>query len=262
MKRIFVAGYPKSGNTWLCRLLGQLLDAPVAPFAGANPLCVEGLERESDYQIHQLHLRPVDGTAEKREAAIDNAWRFDYRVKMPAGDRLILIIRDPRDVIVSAFHYWQRDTMGEAAEAVCLGKHPLKALGPWQRFIADWLAIEPIMLDHIHTIKYESLLADSVGALRALVSMMALEPALYSLEQYAVAVSLQSFAATRQRIEQDGADRPYGKEIQLRNMRKGISGDWRNSMTRGVGHLVERHCGEMMELLGYERNRDWWKELP
>lgn len=248
---IFVTGYPKSGNTWLARLLGECLDSPVTGFKNANPLCTEGLDRTGKYVIRQLHLRPVSKDDPKRDAAIDNAYRYDWRHRLDG--RIVHIVRDVRDVIVSAHFYWQRKDISETVNAVCNGEHPLRTIGPWQDFVESWFSCPA----YVPPIKYEALSVDAIGVMLGLFREIEIEDVL--LGKIKEAVNAQSFARTRARIEKDGDSRPYGKTIQLRNLRRGFPGDWRNHLTMPDCRYIHEKCGPLLMALGYIQDNDWWK---
>lgn len=86
MRKIIVIGYPKSGNTWITRLTGELLNCPIKGFLYSDHIeeAVEGLVRESEFEVykshHQLHELSSDDIL---------------------SSKLIYIIRDPRDVSIS-----------------------------------------------------------------------------------------------------------------------------------------------------------------
>jgi hypothetical protein len=255
MNRIFVAGYPKSGNTWLARLLGEIYDAPVSRWRSALPLACEGQERRSETVIHQLHLRPVPMNDPPYAEAIDHAYKWDWRQPLRQNDRIVYIVRDVRDVIVSAYFYWQRETFHEAVAAVLDGGHPLGVHGSWQHFQKLWFDALLRSDDDIMVCKYEQLSSRPVEVLDSLTRGRF--PAKWLRE----AVNAQSFEATVKRIQNDGDDRPYGKTIQLRNLRKGVVGDWRNHFTSPLAYAVEEKCGKMLRELGYESKGDWWKNV-
>ena len=56
--RIIVCGYPKSGNTWLTRLVAEIIMSPVVGFwmyPLHNEVAIEGLDRKSDYMCFKAH---------------------------------------------------------------------------------------------------------------------------------------------------------------------------------------------------------------
>jgi len=88
---IVIAGYPKSGNTWLVRLVAELVGCPVAGFLGraGDDIATEGSDRKSNYRCYKSH----HGIDFLRERGIEPA-------------KVIYIIRDPRDVSLSAARYF------------------------------------------------------------------------------------------------------------------------------------------------------------
>lgn len=92
---IFVTGFPKSGNTWLTRLIGDALDSPINAGKNKRALADEGGNRTGEYVIRQHHRFHPDGIT-------------------------IHIHRDPRDVLVSTYFYWRMKTWEDAMERICV----------------------------------------------------------------------------------------------------------------------------------------------
>jgi hypothetical protein len=67
MVDVFVTGIPRSGNTYLSRLIGDALDSPVGGARGAVALATEGQDRPGQHRVMQLHLLPNTAISERGE---------------------------------------------------------------------------------------------------------------------------------------------------------------------------------------------------
>jgi hypothetical protein len=90
-KDIVINGFPKSGNTWLTRLVAELIECPIAGFLGrdAEEIATEGLHRKSEYKCYKSHH--------------DIDFLLDSGIEI---SNIIYIVRDPRDVCLSAARYF------------------------------------------------------------------------------------------------------------------------------------------------------------
>ena len=95
MPKIIVAGYPKSGNTWCCRLLAEVLNSPYAYFlqdGDFRMLEPEGLERPGSWVVVKSH-HTVN----------------EVKKMIATEDRIIVMIRNPWDVYSSALRFFTSD---------------------------------------------------------------------------------------------------------------------------------------------------------
>ena len=95
VKQIIVVGYPKSGCTWATRLVAELVGCPVAGFWGSEKIeiAVEGEERISDYRCYKSHHQLSEVGISPNDQK----------------NRLVYILRDPRDIALSATNHFQFD---------------------------------------------------------------------------------------------------------------------------------------------------------
>lgn len=251
MTEILVVGFPKSGNTWLSRLLGDALDLPIEGIDKAIPLAADEQERHGDGVIRQLHLVPSDDVDERRYPGfVASQWTINPRCYN--GQHIIHILRDPRDVVVAVKEYWEVDTIDKAiSEVVKDGGWPLWGTG-WEKYINLWRSST---LPHIDT-RYEWLHADTALEIRRLCDLMRLK----IVKPLDEVIQRQSIDVKREWIRRadDQAIRlPHGKGAQLKNLRAGRVGDWRTVFTPEQDGLAHEAFGDMLIELGYETDHEW-----
>lgn len=244
---IIVAGYPRSGNTWLSRLLGEVLQAPVTGWRNAVPLAREGLDRASSITVRQLHVKPCY-EFEAKEALL-SAYAFATNAR--TTQYIVHIMRDPRDVAVSVKFYWELDSFADALECVATGAQPLAGVGVWKTFNALWFAVNELWV--LHT-TYESLHSAPESTLRDLTSQMGVSPSVPVKN----AVDAQEIGFKRKLIASEPGDaRPYGSTIQLKHLRKGIVGDWRTQFSQAERELAFAYFQDELLHYGYEEDDAW-----
>ena len=89
----FLISYPKSGNTWTRFLLANLVYSDKSPDFGNIDQLIPGPEGMSKREFNRLPSPRFIRT---------HSW-FDPKYK-----HVIYIVRDPRDMIVSQFHYHRK----------------------------------------------------------------------------------------------------------------------------------------------------------
>ena len=189
---ITVAGYPRSGNVWLCRLLGDALDVPVI----GGSLAAEGQERSSPGYVRQAHLWVGKG----------------HHLNTEVTDGFITIVRDPRDVAVSAAAFWGW-TIDEALDKMIEGPGPLE-LPPWKVFVESWQSVPMV--------RYEDLWTNPKSVLSSLVQSDK------SLDEV---IERQSFAVKREEMRYRGNKYPFGRKAQKNHLRQGGMGEWREVLS-------------------------------
>ncbi len=96
--KLYVVGFPKSGNTWLTRLLARILDIKVK-----NGIMHESLEvaTEVNYELIQNEFNSDSFIAKVH--FLPSAFRNEIEEN---PNYLVYIIRDPKAVVISALFYF------------------------------------------------------------------------------------------------------------------------------------------------------------
>jgi aryl sulfotransferase len=197
---IWLASYPKSGNTWVRALLANYRlpdDEPVdinelgadSTNAAARRTFDEwaGVEAAALDQTVVDRLRPdvyrrmAADSAEDLYLKVHDAWTTDHRGRAmfppDVTSAVVYIIRNPLDVAVSAAHHW--GVAPEAAvERMCDPDHGLtngatrlpdqlrQLVGSWSGHVRSWLDDSGLS---VHVVRYEDLRQDTERALAGIV---------------------------------------------------------------------------------------------
>ena len=237
---IFLVSFPKSGNTWTRFLLANLR-FPDQPATWAN--------------IDRLIPDPT-GTAKRdfvrmpRPRIIKSHECFD-----PRYPRVVYIVRDPRDVVVSQYHYHRK--IRKIEDDSPIEKFVTRFLagetcphGSWGQNIGTWLFTSegnPRFL----LLRYEDLVKDTARELAKVVAFLHLSA---SPEQIAQAVE-RSSADNMRKLEQAQTDQQgltRGSRKDLSFVRAAGSGGWRSELPVPLVARIEAAWGPLMQHLGYE----------
>ena len=237
---VFLVSYPRSGNTWTRFLVANLLH-PHEPATFAN---IERMVPDI-YVNSQVALLRVP-----HPRVLKSHEPFDPRYK-----KVVYIVRDPRDVAVSMYH-WEikRGRIREECPwdeflrmflaGECEGRPT-----SWEENVASWLATRSNR-DGFLLLRYEDMLeqperelgrvADFVG-IKHSESMLARAVELSSAGHMRTAERQQSrvWASTRNTRQ----DKPF--------VRAASSGAWRTDLPDSAARAIETAWGPLMRLLGY-----------
>ena len=191
MSVIWLASYPKSGNTWVRFLLYSAIYGPAK-----NSLDIAK-------KIPDIHRPiPFDPPA---DGALMCKTHFAYTPKHPKADqttKAVLIIRDPRDVFFSALNYRRLSgmTVSQMSDEdfaqryiAAKGDPDFQSLGfgTWESHIRSWQENGTFP---VHTVKYEDLKSNPADSLLEIGTFVGHS---FTAEQVDTAVKASSFDSMR-----------------------------------------------------------------
>jgi aryl sulfotransferase len=270
---VWLASYPKSGNTWTRILLSHLLADSDSPqdindlsVRSSTAISFSALEDFSLLDGSLLHaeeierLRPLFHDADAAETIGGGFVKtHDAYTRLPdgtpllgrAGRAALYIVRDPRDVVVSYAYFIHEDIEGIIATlnnpTGCLIASPQQfrqRLLDWSGHVKSWLDQRDLP---VHVMRYEDLLVDTVGTFSRALDFLGIVADSRQIER---AVRHSSFAEL-QRQEQERGFLEFGVPTPF--FRKGRVGDWREALTPAQVRAIEGAHGETMDRLGYQR---------
>jgi hypothetical protein len=241
---VFLTSYPRSGNTWMRFLVGNLIHQN-------EPVTFLNLERLlPDMYIHSdREMRNMP-----RPRVIKSHECFDPRYK-----RIVYIVRDPRDVAVSNY-YWELKK-GSFSEGFSMQDfvHRWMSSGYWPRIgnwgdhVASWLSTRRNHSDFV-LLRYEDLMSEPEVQLAKVARLLQIDP---TRDRLARAIELSSADRMRKLENKEG-----GKWLQTKYtrqdapfVRKAASGGWKAVLPPESVALIESSWQELMNELGYETVR-------
>ncbi len=256
-KDLYIIGFPKSGNTWLARLIAEATNSNITVMDNKDILHkVENSDdRDGEYQIHKIH----------------------YTQDMPRvlNAKKVYILRDPRDTFVSGFFnnhrfikedwilksnvlkiffdyevrgiskVWRGNIISRFKRYVYLFLKtvffsPKRAhVGNWNEHIRYWTSLEDITV-----VKYEDLLEDTENKLREIFDKLNIE---VSDEKLAQTIENQSFSKKKKAFIEKGDTKNASF------MRSGKKESWRKLVDIKLQDKIESDHQEMMDRYGYQR---------
>ncbi|MCB1002796.1 MAG: sulfotransferase domain-containing protein [Acidimicrobiales bacterium] len=171
-RRVEVVSFPKSGRTWLRMMLGRVL---VARFDLGDVTTLNlGELAAHDRSIPWIRFTHDDNPQDKRVVEIEtdkSAFRH-----VPT----VLLVRDPRDVVVSNFfqvHRRERGADGREATPDEVGAFMRGEVGGLASIVAHqnvWARQRAVLGDGLVVVRYEDLHADARGCLQRIAALAGL----------------------------------------------------------------------------------------
>lgn len=241
---LFIVSYPKSGNTWTRFLLGNLIYQD-------EPITFRNVESRipSIYLFSDRQLLRLPRIFKSHDC-------FDPRYK-----KIIYIVRDPRDVTVSAYHYSIKVkllpdscSMEEFVSLFMSGTFGSGLLadprwGSWYDNVASWLAMQHNR--RFLLLRYEDMLEDAARELRKAADFLGIAA---NPERIARAVELSSADKMREMEKSQSKDWQLTKETRQDKpfVRKARAGTWHSEMPPAAVTRIEEYWGVLMQTLGYQ----------
>lgn len=233
---IYIAAYPKSGSTYLTRLLGDVLNSPTGgcmPAQDYAEIATEGWDRPGPYVVRKGHFVLVDNNT---GPVVPSPHRLAW--KRLTDEKIVFLIRDPRDICVSGAYHW-RCTPAEFLDRMIRGD--VARCGRWDEYCEKYLSRFGPTINFVYDC-YENILESPVKQVDRIMKWLHLLPILSTIQQ---SVNRQSFATRSKGLTE--------QEMRRNNMRLGKVGDWKNHFTQEMNDRIWHEFGWMMERLGYER---------
>ncbi len=225
---IFIVGYPKSGNTWFQDLITAVVYGVHPVFA--PPVLAQTL-------VPDVHKQPY-----YRRFSTPMFFKSHFRPR-PEYRRVVYLVRDGRDVLVSLYHY--ENAMSRSLDLTDLVRKGHPSYGKWQAHVDTWLA-NPHGAEML-VVKYEDLKQNAVQELERFCSFAGIKRDSAFLEMM---VREAAFENMQQREIQSGSGmRAFPRNKLFR--RRGIVGSHKDEMPAALVDEFMAAAGETLKRCGY-----------
>lgn len=272
---VWLASYPKSGNTWTRTFLHNLFGILRGESAEQDinainefttwDLSAKRYEPHIGKSILEATREEIAATRPKIQAEVAAETsglalvKTHHALVMDRGhptlnfavtSGAVYLVRNPLDVAVSFAHHMGAgidDAIGqmgaEGLETEVTEKTVYEVYGSWSEHVASW-TLRPHRA--VCVLRYEDLLDEPFGTFAKLTRHLLLQP---TPEQMDEAIARSSFERLRAQEDANGfREKPESAE---RFFREGKAGQWRKALSRRqVRRIVEAH-GEQMRRFGY-----------
>jgi sulfotransferase family protein len=237
---VFLVTYPRSGTTWLGFLLANVLKADLLDQLNIRTFVKYVPEINEEY-FERGSLRAYHELADPRIFLVHA--QYD-----PALSKVVYLLRDPRDVMVSYWHFRRLTeskfnlTLREFIES---NDHwPCR----WDEHVAGW------MLQHKHpnllVVRYEEMRRDTMGVLTRILDFSGISPTKDSIEKAVHASRLENMKEleTQFGFALNGAMGLQGERF----VRKGQVGSWKDELDETCLRILENKYSPVMGMVGYK----------
>lgn len=234
----YIMAHPRSGSTWLRTILSNI----VYP------------QQSSDPDVYNTHMPSV---ALRR---VPHIWRcssprlmVSHAGYVPGLPRVLCLVRDGRDAIVSTYHYIitrrKRDKVQNFAEF--FHRYLLGMYGPvWHKDVLSWLTYGQQELgDNFLLVRFEDMKADPSSVVSRIATFFDIAHSPAELDTAIQGASIDTMRVVeQQRIAKDKVA-VDSKDASF--YRGGKTGQWREYFTPALARAFYEVAGDVMGRMGY-----------
>ncbi len=245
---VFVCSYYKSGTNWMMYAAYQVAEKGNGEFNDILDVACWADCPSQETTIDLRDERPIK-RSKTGQRVIKTHARAEF-VPYNEKAKYIVTVRDPKDVVVSAHHFFGSMLLGPLIPSVatwvkqCMSDGAI--FGPWHQFLASYWPWRE--RDNVLLISYEEMMADPQAGIRKIAELMKVELTDEEVARIVEMTAYESMKAIDHKFypgEVTPFARPGGQMI--RQGKKGSSGDMLSSEQQA---FIDQYCRQGLEAAG------------
>jgi Sulfotransferase domain len=232
---VFLASYPRSGNTWVRFILSEILTHGVTHFDNVDQVIPEmGIHGQA------RPLLPGGGRLIKTH----EPYRKEYR-------RAIYLVRDMRDCLLS--QYSREKELG-TVNAPDLDGYLQQFLagrttgfGPWHKHVRCWLESPLAQCGDLLVVRFEDMRHNTHDTVVQMLEFLGVSADFHMIQG---AIANNTVEGMRKKEDTARKLRQSSRE-EGRFVRKGAVGGWREKLTDHQRGLIDECAGSILSYMGY-----------
>jgi hypothetical protein len=234
----YIVSYPKSGNTWVRFLVANLIHRDPTDFVTMETR-VPTIYKHTSREL----------AAFPRPRVMKSHEYFD-----PRYPRVVYVVRDPRDVIVSYYHYSLRKGFITESQSIedfgrTFVSGRINGFGTWHENVASWLAAR-VESPAFILVRYEDLRANCAFELERIARLLGHDKKPSTIARAVEASSFEKMKALEAQSDGDTLHLKH-KRADVPFIRKGAVGGWKQELPETVRSMIEQAWQPLMKRLGY-----------
>lgn len=231
----FVASYPRSGSTWLRFMLFELVFGQQSEFETVNRQIPDiGRQKQAP------RILPDGGRLIKTHEPFS-----------PRYQRAVYLVRDPRDVAVSEYHFhlWRGLYDGKLDPFIDrFLRDGTTAYGPWDVHVRSWIESRLANTGDLLVLRFEDMRSDTAAALRTIAAFLRIR---VTSQQISRAIANTSIRQMKEKEERARTTVLKSARSDERFIRSGASGGWQGELAPELVERCEERFGELMRRFEY-----------
>ncbi|RLA10045.1 MAG: hypothetical protein DRQ60_01640 [Gammaproteobacteria bacterium] len=245
---VFVCSYYKSGTNWLMYAAYQVAEKGTGEFNDILDVAPWPDCPAQETTIALRDQRPIKRSITGQRVIKTHA-RAEF-VPYSEKAKYICLVRDPKDTVVSAHHFFGSMLLGPLIPSTntwvkqCMSEGAV--FGPWHRFLASYWPWRD--RGNVLFITYEQMMADPQASIRKIAELMAVELTDAEVARVAELTSYKSMKAIDHKFY-PGEVSPFARRggQMIRQGKAGSSGDMLNTAQQG---FIDSYCRNGLVELG------------